>query len=86
MSGRRLTKKDWAELAPTESEMKTAKLIVRAVLDGGLPSSDSLDGPLTKNGAHAMELFDVICILREGHTKRRAAQIRRHAREVRHDD
>lgn len=82
MRGRRLTKKEWADLAPTKDEMKTARLLVRTVLEDGFPGF-SLDGPLTKNGPHAMQLFDVICVLREGHTKRRAAQIRRYTNELR---
>lgn len=77
MNSRSLSKADWAELAPTKDELAKAKLIVKAVLDGGFPSEYSLDGPLTPNGPHGFELFDVICILREGHTKRRAQQIRR---------
>lgn len=83
MSGRCLTKQDWADLAPTEDEMKTARLLVRTVLEDGFPGGYSLDGPLTKNGPHMMQLFDVICVLREGHTKRRAAQIRRYAKKLR---
>ena len=81
MSSRSLGKDDWAELAPTDAEMKLARKIVKAVLDDGTPSRHSVDGPLTKDGMHCFQLFDVICLLREGNTKRRTAQIRRSQRE-----